>query len=243
MAPNLPFLLPVVFGLITFITLGLFYWTLRQANSTITRQRATPILLGLVGWLIVQALLPLAGLYAPDPTVAPPRIIVFGILPTLFTVMLLMIAPAGQRFVSSLPLVNMTYLSVVRVAVELVLYGLYAYQLVPELMTFDGRNPDILAGLTAPFAAYFFATGRLSRRGLLIWNVVCLGLLLNIIVNALLSAPTPFQRFAFDQPNLALAYFPFSWLPTFVVPVVLFFHLASIRQLVGRPAVHRATSA
>ena len=60
---------------------------------------------------------------------------------------------------------------------------------------------------------------------------MCLGLLANIVVNALLSTPTPIQKFAFDQPNIAILNFPFSWLPTFIVPIVLFGHLASIRQL------------
>jgi len=36
---------------------------------------------------------------------------------------------------------------------------------------------------------------------------------------------------AFDQPNIAVLYFPFSWLPTYVVPVVLFCHLAALRKL------------
>ncbi|TAE21955.1 MAG: hypothetical protein EAZ91_24495 [Cytophagales bacterium] len=237
MTPTLPLYLPVSFGLITCITLGFVYWILRQSNATGTRQRTLAITLALFGWLLVQAVLPLAGLYEPDPMVAPPRIIVLGILPAVFAILFLMITPVGRRFTTSLSLVAMTYLSVVRVAVELVLYGLFTEKLVPELMTFEGRNFDILAGLTAPIVAYLFATGRLSRRELLVWNVVCLGLLINIVVNALLSAPTPFQQFAFEQPNLAIAYFPFSWLPTFVVPVVMLCHLVSIRQLAGRAVV------
>ena len=59
-------------------------------------------------------------------------------------------------------------------------------------------------------------------------------LLANIVINAILSSPFPLQQFAFDQPNIAILYFPFSWLPTFVVPVVLFCHLASIRQLLKK---------
>jgi hypothetical protein len=64
-----------------------------------------------------------------------------------------------------------------------------------------------------------------------IWNVICLGLLFNIVINAILSAPFPIQRFAFDQPDVAVLYFPFTWLPCCVVPVVLLSHLAVLRQL------------
>jgi glycerol-3-phosphate acyltransferase PlsY len=56
-------------------------------------------------------------------------------------------------------------------------------------------------------------------------------LLLNIVVNAVLSLPYPFQQFAFDQPNVAVLYFPFTWLPCFIVVIVLYSHLAAIRKL------------
>jgi hypothetical protein len=72
---------------------------------------------------------------------------------------------------------------------------------------------------------------KIDRNGILIWNFICLGLLINIVVNALFSAPSPIQKFAFEQPNIAILNFPFSWLPTFIVPIVLFGHLTSIRQL------------
>ena len=135
----------------------------------------------------------------------------------------------------SLPLTNLTYLNTVRIAVELVLFWLFVHKAVPELITFEGRNFDILSGITAPFIAYFGLTKRkLSRPVILIWNLICLALLINIVGYALLSTPSPFQQFAFDQPNLAISTFPFSWLPTFLVPVVLFGHLVSIRQLTGK---------
>jgi hypothetical protein len=80
-------------------------------------------------------------------------------------------------------------------------------------------------------ASFGLEKSHISPRAILIWNFICLGLLVNIVVNALLSAPSPLQKFAFDQPNIAILYFPYSWLPTFVVPLVLFAHLASIQQL------------
>jgi hypothetical protein len=118
--------------------------------------------------------------------------------------------------------------------VEIVLFFLFTYKTVPELMTFEGRNFDILSGITAPVIFYFaFIRQQLNRQILLIWNFICLGLLVNIVTNAILSAPFPFQQFAFDQPNIAVLYFPFIWLPCCVVPLVLLSHLAAIRQLLN----------
>lgn len=238
MIPNLPTYIPLTFSLTVLVTLLLFYRTVAQATTESVRQKATPVLIGLLVWLTIQAVLTLNGVYTSIPAAGPPRIVLFGILPTLLTIVSLFSTRSGQRFIDSLPLLNITYLHTVRVIVELVLYWLFLNKIVPQLMTFEGRNFDIIAGITAPLVAYFGLTkSNRNRRLILIWNVVCLGLLLNIVVNALLSAPTPFQQFAFDQPNLALGYFPFSWLPAFVVPIVLFGHLVAIRQLIKHPGV------
>ena len=92
-----------------------------------------------------------------------------------------------------------------RIPVELVLFWLFLSKTIPELMTFEGRNFDIIAGITAPFIAYFGLTKTdLSRQIILIWNFICLGLLVNIVVTALFSAPSPIQKFAFEQPNIAI---------------------------------------
>lgn len=102
-------------------------------------------------------------------------------------------------------------------------------------MTFEGSNFDILSGLSAPLIYYFgFVKKNFSKKIMLIWNAVCLGLLMNIVITAILSSPFPFQQFAFDQPNIAILYFPFIWLPCCIVPVVLLSHLAAIKQLLKK---------
>jgi hypothetical protein len=74
----------------------------------------------------------------------------------------------------------------------------------------------------------------LNKKALVVWNIACLLLLANIVVTAVLSAPFPFQRFAFNQPNIALFYFPFIWLPCFVVPAALLAHLSALKQLLNK---------
>ena len=102
-------------------------------------------------------------------------------------------------------------------------------------MTFEGRNFDILSGISAPIMAWLaFRNGKINRPLLLIWNVLALLLLINIVTNAILSVPSPLQKFAFDQPNVGILYFPFIWLPSTVVPIVLFSHLVSFYQLLKK---------
>jgi hypothetical protein len=232
MIDNLPIFISLFFGLTTVATLLLFTWTIRKSNSEITRQKSMSILIGLTVWLVIQTILTLTNIYNTDTNSFPPKIMLWGILPTIFTILFLFATQKGRQFIDSLPLKNLTYLNVVRIPVEIVLFWLFLNKAIPELMTFEGRNFDIIAGITAPFIAYFGLTkNKLNRTVILIWNFICLGLLLNIVVNALFSAPSPIQKFAFEQPNIAILNFPFSWLPTFIVPIVLFGHLTSIRQL------------
>jgi len=235
MLNHLPIYISLTFGLTTIATLLLFIWSIRSSNSERTRKKANPVFIGLSIWLILQAVLTLKNIYNSDTHIFPPKIILTGIFPAILTVLFLLMTHKGRQFIDSLPLKNLTCINVVRIPVELVLYWLFLNKAVPELMTFEGRNFDILAGISAPLIAYFgFTKPTIGKKAILIWNFICLGLLLNIVINALLSAPSPIQKFAFEQANIAILYFPFSWLPTFVVPVVLLGHLVSIRQLLSQ---------
>ncbi|MBL7711785.1 MAG: hypothetical protein JNL13_04950 [Chitinophagaceae bacterium] len=228
MISALPAYLILSFAGTTLATLLLFLWAHRSAGHGGTLKVGAV----LCAWLLLQALLPLYGIYSRDTASFPPKIMLLGIFPALLFILLLFATGKGRHYTDSLPLKQLTWLHTIRIPVELVLYGLFLHKEVPRLMTFEGRNFDIFAGISAPLVAWlFFDRKRIGRKGLLAWNIVSLGLLLNIVVHALLSAPSPIQQFAFEQPNIALLYFPFSWLPVFIVPVVLLAQLASIRRL------------
>lgn len=240
MLNNIPTYISLAFALTTVVTLLLFVWTIRHSNVESIRKQANWALVVCILWLMIQALLTLKNVYLTDTDSFPPKIVLFGILPALLLIILLFVTPKGRRLLDSLPLRHLTYLHMIRVPVEIVLFWLFLNKVIPELMTFEGRNFDILAGISAPIVAnYTFKKSKIGRRGLLLWNIICLGLLLNIVVNALLSTPSPIQKFAFDQPNIAILHFPFSWLPTFIVPIVLLAHLTAIRQLVIKTPSNR----
>ncbi len=220
---NLPTYISIVFGLTTVLTVGLFYKATNSSKTT---------LIIILTWISLQAIIGLSGFYKVTDTI-PPRFLLLVLPPVLFIIGFFATSN-GRQFLDSLDAKILTLLHTVRVPVEIVLFLLFIHKAVPGLMTFEGRNFDILAGMTAPVIFYFgFIRKRLDRKIVLMWNFICLGLLLNIVVNAFLSAPFPFQKFAFDQPNIAVLYFPFNWLPSCVVPLVLLSHLATIRQLLN----------
>lgn len=176
---------------------------------------------GIAGaWIVLVTAVGLTGFFTV--ITQPPRMLLAVAPPTLF-VILLMVTRGGKRFIDGLDMRVLTLIQTLRIFVELGLYGLYTYGTIPGEMTFRGGNLDIISGITAP-VIFFVAFRPMRPRLLLGWNVVCLGLLLNVTFRA--------QRYAFGHPGVALPHFPFLLLPAFLVPVVLLAHLAAIRRCV-----------
>ncbi len=181
-------------------------------------------------WIFFQAVISMGGFYQ-DATANPPRLVLFGVLPALLTIVAYVVF-FQKSFIDKIPLQMLTMLHIVRIPVEIVLLWLFQNGLVPQLMTFEGWNFDILSGILAPIVYLTAFRGDKTKRGLLIaFNILGLILLANIVTIAVLSLPSPFQQFAFEQPNRAVVLFPYSWLPTILVPIVLFSHIAALWKL------------
>jgi len=218
---TLPFYVPLVFGLTVLLALFLFY---RATHSS----KAFLVLLSI--WIGIQTVLSLVGFYQVTDSF-PPRF-PFLLVPPVIIMVVLFNTKWGKLFIDSLDIKLLTLFHLVRIPVEIVLFWLFVHGAVPQLMTFEGRNFDILSGLSAPVVYYYgFIQKRLNRTVLIGWNVACLVLVLNVATHGLLSAPTPLQQLAFEQPNIAILYFPFVLLPAVLVPLVIFAHLVSLRQL------------
>ncbi len=221
---NLPVYMYILFVATTGLALFLFYKATRHSRF---------FLVVIIAWLVLQSILGLSGFYTVT-TGFPPRFMLLLLLP-LLCISLLFATKKGRRFIDALDIRTLTLLHVIRVPVELTVLGLFLHKALPQLMTFEGRNFDILSGITAPLVYYFALAGKHpNKKILLTWNFACLALLINIVVNAILAAPSTFQKFAFEQPNIAIMYFPFVWLPCCIVPLVLLAHLASIRKLIKK---------
>ena len=232
MIENLPNYIAIVFGLTPLATFILFYWAIKKSAFS---HKANVIGIGMAIWLAFQMILSINLFYVDTVGDVPPKFPLIGFLPTFVLMIILFNTKKGKVFIDSLPLVNLTLISTIRIPVEIILFWLFVNNAIPELLTFEGRNFDILAGISAPVIAYFgFVKNKLSNKVLLGWNIICLLLLLNIVLMAMFSFPTVFQQLAFKQPNVGILYFPFFWLPSFIVPIVFFTHFVSIRQLIKK---------
>ncbi len=237
---NLPNITFFTFLLVVICTALYFIWIIKKAFSKENSYLVNQIFIGIFLWILLQSGLVMSNVYNTNLNVLPPRILLFGVFPTILLMLGVLLTKKGNIFLDKITLQqeilqHLTLLHIIRVPVELVLDWLAWSKVVPFLMTFEGRNFDILAGITAPFIVYlvFFADKSQPKPNyklFLVWNILAMLLLANIVFYAIFSAPAPFQIFAFDQPNIAILYFPISLLPTFVVPVVVFSHIIVVRK-------------
>jgi hypothetical protein len=194
---------------------------------------ARPVLIIITLWTILQSAAGLAGFYSDIHTMTG-RFPLLAFPPLIF-LLFLFVTPKGRAFIDGLSISGLTIFHLIRIPVEIILFFLFVHHAIPKAMTFEGANFDILSGLSAPLVYYFgFVKQRLSKPVLIAWNIACILLLLNVVRIAALSLPARFHQFGFEQPNIAVGYFPFLLLPSCLVPLVLFSNLAAIRQLITR---------
>jgi hypothetical protein len=186
--------------------------------------------LALVGWLALIVALAERGFFEDFRSLPPHMLLAIG--PPLLALLALVFSPRCRPMLDALPRAWPIGAQSFRIAVEIVLWRLAVAGVAPEIMTFTGRNVDILVGLSAPAVAYFcFVRRTWPARVAVWWNWAGIVILLNVVVHAQLSAPTLFRMFETDPPPTFIGETPYIWLPAFLVPVAWLLHAVSLRQL------------
>lgn len=219
---HIPWYVHVLFIVTVLLSIWLFIKAARYSKVTIIL---------ILGWAIFQTILGLSGFYS-DSSSLTSRFPLLVVLPVVFLASLFFKAQ-GKAFIDGLDLKGLTIFHVIRISVEITLLFLFLGKAIPEAMTFEGRNFDIFSGLSAPLVYYFgFVKKSIGNTVMIIWNAICILLLLSVVTSAVFSLPERYQQFGFEQPNIAVGFFPFLLLPALLVPLALFCNAATIRQLI-----------
>ena len=202
----------------------------RIAGFAYPRNWTAALVIGI--WLALTLAVAASGILR-DFTRFPPRVMLLVVSALILTAGLAF-SRVGARLAQSTPLYWLIGYQAFRIAVEIFLaWGAHS-GIVPPQMTIEGRNWDLVTGLTAIATAWLAAKGRLGRRGVFIWNCLGLGLLVNVMSIAVLSMPTPLRQWANEPANTFITGAPYIWLPTFLVPAALFGHLLVFRRLASQ---------
>lgn len=195
------------------------------------RRVLTAAVVIITAWVAVLSVASLRGFFA-DFNALPPRPLLAIVLP-MAAIMVFAFSSAGTQLLRATPPQWLILPQAFRIVVELLLLLAFLAGKLPEQMTLEGRNWDILTGLLAVPAGYFCFVKKSSRPFpiAVAFNILGLLLLFNILVVAALSMPTPMRHFMNEPANTLVAYFPFILLPGVLVPIAFGLHVFSLRQL------------
>ena|SRR5436190_8502526 len=190
------------------------------------------VLFGCVAWLAVPGVLAASGVLARFEMRPPPLGLVIGVHVLLAIVLAL--SPIGRRFAMGLPLAALIGAQAFRLPLEMVMHQAAREGVMPVQMSYSGWNFDIVTGASAIFVSELLAWGRMPRWGVVVWNAM--GSLLLATIMGVAIASVPFIRAFGDAPervNSWVAYFPFVWLATVMVPGAIFGHIVIARRLLA----------
>lgn len=183
-------------------------------------------------WFGIPALLATSGALLVFDRKPPPFMLMM--LALLIATAVLAFSSIGTRLARQVPLALLVGAQGFRLPLELVMHQAASEGVMPVQMSYSGHNFDIVTGGTALLMALLIATDRAPRGLVLAWNLMGLGLLINIVTIAIISTPL-FAAYGPEQLNTWVADFPYVWLPGVLVPAALLGHLLIFRRLNATP--------
>lgn len=200
-------------------------WRRSGASRFAAGLAAAETALGATAWMSITWFVAESGRFrTTQPSLAMLVLLVFSIGVRLA------FSGVGHRLAAYTPLWALVGVQGFRFPLELAMHAMFEQGIMPEQMSYSGRNFDIVTGISAVIVAFLVATGRAGRRLVMVWNVLGLALLLNIVGIAIVSLPTV-AVFGPDRVNVWITYPPFVWLPAVMVLAALAGHLIIFRAL------------
>jgi hypothetical protein len=223
------------FVVLTFVYFGLlirdFKIGLSRTSWDKDRQRKfiNNLVISLIGWGVFVSLWSYSGKMS-DFSIFPFNFMPVIVVPLIASIAFSFSKPVGEILKNIAP-EKIPILQSFRFFVELLLWALLIGNVIPIQMTFEGRNFDIIAGITGPIIGFLISRNKVSKPVIIGWNILCLILLANIVTVAILSTPAPIRVFMNEPANTVVATFPSSWLPGFLVPLAFTLSFLSIKQM------------
>ena len=184
----------------------------------------------ITAWLISLFTLAKNGFFAVT-TSFPPRLIISIVIPTI-AIILFSFSTIGVRLLNAVPAHSLILMQSFRIVVEILIWYTYVESKLPIQMTWEGKNADILSGLLAlPAGYYLWKYKKDSPKLVLAYNLTGIALLLNILIVAVLSFPTPVRYFTNEPSNIIISRFPYIVLPGVLVPIAIAMHVFSLRKM------------
>lgn len=188
------------------------------------------VMLFLIVWLMVLAILAILGFFQNLESL-PPRPF-FAVFCSLLALILLAKNKIYQQIAFGVPPQWILYFQTFRIPLEIWLWSLFINDIIPVQMTFEGYNFDIIPAIIGPLVAYLVFTKKAAPIWLAkAWNYFGILTVIVIVFIATVSMQSPLRLFDNEPSNTIITFFPYIWLPGFLVPMALLMHVTSLIQL------------
>ena len=239
MISMIPVWSPVGFVFLVALLYVLLVSALQHGQHGIKEREKTQLLFPTYARLVLLALLfgtgsaTLYGFLREAPEASYRLVYIIG--PAILVWGGLLLSPSLHRLMDFIPLHWILLTQMFRIGVEVYLFYFYRWGLMPRAITWEGQNFDVLLGMSAPIlAGMYYFMGYRARWTLFAWNLVGIGTVLNAARIGLLAAPTPFYHAEFEPMNRVILFFPYVWLPVFLVPFAIGSHVVALKKIWDR---------
>jgi hypothetical protein len=178
-------------------------------------------------WLLYIVVIARSGVLADFSL--PPRVPLLVVIPAIAAAIVITGRSNFKEVLRQTPLHWPVYMQSFRIMVELLIYGAFVDGVFPERVTFKGLNYDILSGLSAPVVAYLYQRGSISGMTLLVWNVIAMVILGATVYS--FASTYYFSDYLATSGSADFVRLPYLLLAAVLLPVAVFLHVFSLRQL------------
>lgn len=203
-------------------------WRRSGASESASRLAAIVVGADALAWMALTWIAAMSGILRQWDRLPPPM--AFVVVGVFAVSAILAFGRVGARLALHIPLWALVATQGFRLPLELAMHALSQRGIMPEQMSYSGRNFDIVTGATAIVVAVLVKAGLGGRRLVAIWNVVGIALLANVVTVAIASLPV-FKAFGESRVVTFVTYPPFIWLPAVMVVAALAGHLMIFKAL------------
>jgi hypothetical protein len=231
--------------IIAFVLLSGVHLALLRLNRTKADRDRTVSILGIVlfGWLGLTLFLGWQGIFRSALNQQVPLIALAIGIPILVGALFIGASKQVREIIEAVPQSQLVAFQFYRV-LGVTFLVVYAAGQLPGIFALPAGWGDLIVGLTA-----LIVGARVARRGndqlVALWNWLGIIDLLIAVATGFLSAPSRFQIFSLDAPNVLIGSFPLVMIPIFAVPLSIVLHLASLSKIrsAHRSVIKQAVSA
>ena len=191
------------------------------------KARKVVLIFGL-SYLLVVSIVVTTGFFTVNTL--PPRILLTTTLPLLlFYLFYVSKTKMYGRFLENTPLESIIRLHIFRLVGVFFLIT-YFYGALPKYFALSGGIGDIFAATTAIFVANAVEKKKSYARPLVyVWNIVGLLDIINVAIAAVISTKLSIENGT--KGVVAIADFPFCWIPAFAPATIVFLHIMIFKKL------------